>query len=227
MEENIALTDDSLTLSERYACILKRCSKSRPMCPVLITQRFRLRMLRPDDLELLTALDTDERVMQYIHGGAMSARRARLYAETFIETAPLRIHLHRWIIERPDQSLRIGWMELSKYEQEPKRDLSDDIQLSYEISPENWGQGFATEAGQSVLDHAFGKLELDRVVAYARPENVRSLRVLKKLGFLRDGACTDGAGNVCRFYFLPCKRWRGRQDRLSKRNVPDSRGDRG
>jgi RimJ/RimL family protein N-acetyltransferase len=86
-------------------------------------------------------------------------------------------------------------------------ELADDVQLSYEISLEYWGQGYATEPAGAVLADAFGTLELDRLVAFARPENVNSVRVLGKLGFLPDGNCTDDAGNVCSFYFLPRERW--------------------
>lgn len=210
----MALADDPLTLSERYARAMERGFDRRPRCPVLITQRLRLRMPQSGDLEFLTMLDIDWRVMQYIHDGVLNTRSARLYAENVIEIAPIRAHLHRWIIETQDESLRIGWMELSKYGQEPKRaDFSDDVQLSYEISPEKWRKGYATEAGESVLEYAFGEIELDRVVAYARPENVRSIRVLQKLGFVPEGECTDGAGNFCRFYFLSRERWHERRDR--------------
>jgi hypothetical protein len=54
-------------------------------------------------------------------------------------------------------------------------------------------------------------MKLDRVVAFARPENVRSISVLQKLGFLPEGDCTDYAGTDCSFYFLPRERWRQRR----------------
>lgn len=205
----MALADDSVSLSERYAQAMARSGR-KPMCPVLTTQRLRLRMPRPDDLDFLTALDTDEQVMRYIHSGPLRACEARVYAAALIQLAPMRAQLHRWIIENPGQTLRIGWIELSKYEQERKRELSDDVQLSYEISPEFWQQGYTTEAAGAVLEYAFATIELDRLVAFARPENVKSLRVIDKLGFLPDGDCTDGAENVCSFYFLPRESWRRR-----------------
>lgn len=210
----MTLADDSLSLSERYARAMQLRGDGRPKCPVLITQRLTLRIPQPDDVDFLTGLDMDERVMQYIHDGVLSTRYARIYAENVIEIAPIRAHLHRWIIQSREQGIRIGWIELSKYGQESKRaDSSDDVQLSYEISPERWNQGYATDAGKAVLEYAFGTIELDRVVAYTRPENVRSIRVLQQLSFLRDGECTDGARNVCHFYFLPRERWHERRDR--------------
>ena len=197
------------TKKQWHAEAMARGFGDGPRCPVLATERLRLRMLRPDDLDFLTELDTDERVVRYIYGGTVSAGSARQYAEAVIESAPRRADLHRWIIETAHNGLRIGWIELSKYRQEPKReDLSDDVQISYQLSPDNWGRGYATEAARAVLEYAFQETRLDRVVAYARPENVRSIRIIEKLGFLPDGHCTDGVRNVCPFYFLPRERWR-------------------
>ena len=122
-----------------------------------------------------------KKVMKHINDGPMNASQARGYAETIIELAPRRAHLHRWMIEHLDGTGRIGWIELSKYRGERKRaDLSDDIQLAYELWPAAWGCGYATEAAHAVLKHAFETLKfLDRVVAYTRPENVRSVEFLK------------------------------------------------
>lgn len=139
-------------LAQRYQEAMAGEFGDGPRCPVLATERLRrLRMLRPDDLDFLTELDTNERVVRYIHGGTVSAGSARQYAEAVIESAPRRADLHRWIIETAHSSQRIGWIELSKYRQESKReDLSDDVQISYQLSPDNWARGYATEAARAV-----------------------------------------------------------------------------
>ena len=49
------------------------------------------------------------------------------------------------------------------------------------------GRGFMTEALRSVLEFAFGPLELHRVMANHVPGNERSARLLKRLGFEREG----------------------------------------
>lgn len=215
-------TDETLqshserSLEQRYQELVKHIGE--PRCPLLLTERLRLRIPRPDDLDFLAGLDTDGRVMEYIHDGVLTASQARQFAQLLIEMAPTHIRRHRWTIETVYNNLRIGWIELSKYEQERKRDdWSDDVQLSYQLSPDHWGRGYAPEAARAVLQYAFQETRLGRVVAYARPENVRSVRVIEKLGFLPDGHCTDGAGNVCSFYFLPRERWREMQIQQDKR----------
>jgi RimJ/RimL family protein N-acetyltransferase len=51
-----------------------------------------------------------------------------------------------------------------------------------------WGLGIATEAAQAVLAHAFGPLGFDEIVSFTALTNVRSQRVMQKIGMHRDDA---------------------------------------
>jgi ribosomal-protein-alanine N-acetyltransferase len=165
-------------------------------------------MLRSENREFLTHLDSNADVMQFIHTGPLTIEEARSYADTTIELAKHNVHFHKWLVEVNYDQARIGWVELAKYRQEHRRrDLSDDVQIGYEFAPEYWNAGYATEAARAVVNHVFSTLALDRLVAFARPENTRSVRVLEKLGFAQDGFCTDEAGNQCGFYVLPMEVW--------------------
>ena len=62
-----------------------------------------------------------------------------------------------------------------------------DVALGYAFGVAYWGRGYATEAARAVLGEAFGPLGMDRVVAITREANVRSQRVLTKLGFRSEG----------------------------------------
>jgi [ribosomal protein S5]-alanine N-acetyltransferase len=59
--------------------------------------------------------------------------------------------------------------------------------LGYWMDVDHQGGGLCTEAIRSVLDFAFGPAELHRVQAAIMPHNPRSLRVIEKLGFRREG----------------------------------------
>jgi ribosomal-protein-alanine N-acetyltransferase len=62
-------------------------------------------------------------------------------------------------------------------------DGRDEVELGYIVRSELWSQGYATEIGAAVVNHAFSVLRLPALVGFTRPENVRSRRVLEKLGF--------------------------------------------
>jgi ribosomal-protein-alanine N-acetyltransferase len=69
------------------------------------------------------------------------------------------------------------------------------VVLGYGLLKELWGQGLATEAVAAVLDAAFGEYEqLHRVRAQTDLRNVRSRRLLTKLGFTHEGTLRGEPG---------------------------------
>jgi ribosomal-protein-serine acetyltransferase len=59
--------------------------------------------------------------------------------------------------------------------------------LGYWIRTSRAGRGYATEAAAAVLLWAFGPLGLERLSVQAAPGNAASVRVIEKLGFVREG----------------------------------------
>jgi ribosomal-protein-alanine N-acetyltransferase len=59
--------------------------------------------------------------------------------------------------------------------------------VGYWIGAHVAGGGAATAAVALAVDHCFSRVGLHRIEATVRPENVRSLRVLAKLGFREEG----------------------------------------
>lgn len=57
-----------------------------------------------------------------------------------------------------------------------------EAELVYELVPELWGRGIATEAARACLRYAFLEAGLERVVAGVDAPNVASARVIEKLG---------------------------------------------
>jgi [ribosomal protein S5]-alanine N-acetyltransferase len=51
----------------------------------------------------------------------------------------------------------------------------------------NWGKSIATIAGTLMLERAFKTLNLERIVAEVHGSNERSLRLMARLGFVREG----------------------------------------
>ena len=60
-------------------------------------------------------------------------------------------------------------------------------EISYELFPEYWGHGYATETVRLLVGFGFDNLHLHKVEAGVATENVRSVRVLEKVGMTREG----------------------------------------
>lgn len=65
--------------------------------------------------------------------------------------------------------------------------VAQTASIGYWIGEAHAGKGLMTEALRLATDHAFGTLRLHRLEAACIPENQRSVRVLEKAGFRREG----------------------------------------
>jgi [ribosomal protein S5]-alanine N-acetyltransferase len=59
--------------------------------------------------------------------------------------------------------------------------------LGYQIDEQAANQGLMTEALRRVIAYAFDQLKLHRIEANVMPRNIRSRRVVEKLGFAEEG----------------------------------------
>jgi RimJ/RimL family protein N-acetyltransferase len=59
--------------------------------------------------------------------------------------------------------------------------------IGYTLHRGLWGQGYATEAGRALVEFALDTLGMHRVWATCHVDNLRSARVLEKLGMQREG----------------------------------------
>jgi RimJ/RimL family protein N-acetyltransferase len=56
------------------------------------------------------------------------------------------------------------------------------VEIGWLLGKQYWGQGYAPEAAQAWIDHAFGQLGLSEIVAWTTVTNLPSQRVMQKLG---------------------------------------------
>jgi ribosomal-protein-alanine N-acetyltransferase len=86
--------------------------------------------------------------------------------------------------------------------------------LGYWIDAEHQGRGLMTEAVRAATSFAFASLGLHRVQAAVMPRNMRSLRVLDKAGYRREGfaakyLCIAGEWEDHTIYAMTAEEWRG------------------
>ncbi len=62
------------------------------------------------------------------------------------------------------------------------------VEIGWRLSAEYWGRGLATEAARAVVRYAFESLALDALVSFTVPANIRSRRVMEKIGMTHDPA---------------------------------------
>src|SRR5690606_18152088 len=81
------------------------------------------------------------------------------------------------------------------------------VALRYALTRAAWGRGLATEASVAVIEDAFGRLDMETLVAGVILANTGSIRVLEKLGFV-PGERVTAAGIEFRLFHLARATWR-------------------
>lgn len=64
---------------------------------------------------------------------------------------------------------------------------ANEYEIGFHLRPEFWGQGYAKEAANAVIEYAFTSLKAKRLFAGHNPKNDRSRKLLSKLGFIYIG----------------------------------------
>ena len=72
-------------------------------------------------------------------------------------------------------------------------------ELAYWIGEEFWGNGYATEAAQAIVDFAFRKKNYHKVFARYFGSNPASGKVMEKIGMKKEGLLTDHVKKDDRF----------------------------
>ncbi len=62
-----------------------------------------------------------------------------------------------------------------------------DAEIGYELNPEHWGRGYATEVARTMVAFGFDELGLHRVSARCIADNLASANVLRKVGMRLEG----------------------------------------
>ena len=70
-----------------------------------------------------------------------------------------------------------------------RRNMENDWEadIGYELAPEYWGQGYATEAALAIVEFGFRELNLHRVSSWCIADNAASARVLGRVGLRLEG----------------------------------------
>ena len=73
-----------------------------------------------------------------------------------------------------------------------RKDENDwEADIGYELAPEHWCHGYATEAALAMINFGFSELKLHRVSSWCIADNTASARVLEKAGLRLEGRLRD------------------------------------
>ena len=151
-------------------------------CPELRTERLLLRRWRESDRAPFAEMNADAAVMEFI-GAPMSRARSDAHFDSLVARFAEQ-GFGFWALEAPGVAPLVGFAGLNV----PRfgAPFMPAVEVGWRLARPYWGRGYATEAGRAALEFAFGVLGIDEVVAFTSQLNVRSQRVMERLGMTRD-----------------------------------------
>jgi RimJ/RimL family protein N-acetyltransferase len=148
----------------------------------LRTARLRLRRWLPADSAPFAALNADPQVME--HFPATLSRVESDARVSIIESHFEKYGFGLWAVEIIDVAPFAGFIGLTVPNFEAH--FTPCVEIGWRLAAAHWGQGYATEGARAVLAFGFEELGLDEIVSFTVPANLRSRRVMEKIGMVHD-----------------------------------------
>jgi [ribosomal protein S5]-alanine N-acetyltransferase len=167
------------TLDFRYLCV-------NPVIEAFSTPRMIAERLRFRHFAEINTMHQDPQVMASL-AGVRSSEQTRQFLDSNLEHWE-RYGFGLWVFRDKVDGQFIGrggirHVHLAGH---------DAVELDYALMPEFWGQGLATEMGESILKIAIEQLGLSEFTCLTMNNNFASQRVIQKLGFRYEGDIIHG-----------------------------------
>jgi RimJ/RimL family protein N-acetyltransferase len=159
----------------------------------LTTERLVVRPWTLDDAEAALAIYGASDVTRWLTPAMdrvddLEAMRSVLQA--WIEDQPNMLPPRgRWAIQHRDGKEAIGGLAIRLLPP-----FKEDLELSWQLRPEAWGHGYASEGAQALARWAFTQ-DIDELFAVARPSNTRAIATARRIGM-------DWVGETDKYYDL-------------------------
>ena len=142
------------------------------------TARLRVRAWRDDDFEAYAAMNADPRVMEFFPSVLSREESKERFARGNARLAEQGIGF--WPVDVVGDASFIGIVGLARVDFEAP--FLPAVEIGWRLAADHWGKGYATEAARAVLAFGFERLDLQEIVSFTTTANVRSRRVMEKLG---------------------------------------------
>ncbi|HWC18298.1 MAG TPA: GNAT family N-acetyltransferase [Terriglobales bacterium] len=153
-----------------------------PFNAMITTPRLLLRPWRNDDREPFAQMCADPEVMEFLP--ACLTREQSDETVTRIQTHHEKHGFCLFAAELIGRAPFIGFVGLQHVPFEAA--FTPAVEIGWRLARPYWDRGLATEGALAVLSYGLGTLELPEIVSFTVPGNIRSRRVMEKIGMKRD-----------------------------------------
>lgn len=146
------------------------------------TKRLILRPWQESDLGPFAQLNADPRVREYFPGIL-----SREESDASVKLMSNHIEKCGWgfwaasLIETGEFIGMIGLEDVYF-----KAHFTPAVEIGWRLAFDYWGKGYATEGAQAAFQYGFDHLKLHEIVSFTAVQNMRSRRIMEKIGMHHD-----------------------------------------
>lgn len=176
----------------------------------LATERLVLRPWTIDDAGAALGAYGDAQVARWLAPAMDRVRDAaamRLVLQQWAaEDARMMAPAGRWAIELREEGRLVGGATLLPLQPD------EEYEMGWQLHPEAWGHGYATETGLALARWAFEQ-GIEQVIALVRPANTRAVATVRRIGM-------EWVGETEKYHGLRLQEFRLRPGDLSPPALP-------
>lgn len=147
---------------------------------IIVTERLILRPWKDEDFAPFAEMNADPRVREFFP--SLQTREESDKAARHFQTTCARDGFGLCAAELTATGQFIGFVGLQTMGFAVPSLPQPAIEIGWRLAQAHWGKGLATEGARAVIQHAFESLKLREIVAITVPANIRSRRVMEKIG---------------------------------------------
>lgn len=142
------------------------------------TKRCIVREIKVKDVDRLYEIYSDEDVKRYIEDLFSDKQEEINYTKDYIANQYRFFEYGLWVVILKETNELIGRAGIFD------RENQDEIELGFVFDKSVWGKGIAMEVLEGVISYAREELGIKILAANVHPDNVKSQKLLEKLGFV-------------------------------------------
>jgi len=163
--------------------------------PTFVSQRLVLEPLSLAHSDLMFDLWSDPLICQ--HAGPVADYDGNALAMPAADHATSDKIIHFWQCAAQD-GWGFRWAIVTQSTKDPIgllgfNSLNATSEIAYFLKPRVWGQGFMSEAVSAALDWRTAQGPCTAFEAFIEADNVKSVALAQRLGFVADGTASEGA----------------------------------
>jgi RimJ/RimL family protein N-acetyltransferase len=152
------------------------------MATVIETKRLILRTWKTEDAATYFQINQDPKVIELLRGPLRMEE-----VNAFISSMNQNQDRHGftlWAASLKQSGELMGFIGLNYIDW--GMHFTPAVEIGWRLGSQYWGNGYATEGAKAALDYGFNQVGLEEIVSFTVPPNIRSLRVMEKIGLKRD-----------------------------------------